>query len=414
MKKADKVSSLRKKVKREKKRQSTDRKKAVKNSRYRGRVDRWLLLFTVLLILVGIVTTTSASNYTVMVQTGKHWGLFLKSIFWTSLGAGIMYAASLVDYRKWKRLCIPMLVIGVILLLLIFTPLGSSVNGARRWLVITRGITIMPGEWAKMIMIIFAASYLSGQTLKQINSIKTFCFLAAVGGFYAGLILMQPNFSTALINILVIGTVWFIAGAYWKWLSVLSCVAVVIGAKSILMAEYRMKRLFAFFDITANQSGDNFQIIQSLVAISSGGLSGVGPGNSIQKKLYLPEAQNDFIFSIIGEEFGFIGIMILMLLYVGFLYCGFKIIMREESFLALLLGGGIVSMIGIQLLLNIVVVTALLPASGIILPFVSFGGNAMLVTCMATGILMNISRQQDKKEQEEADRLSRESFQEIN
>lgn len=355
-------------------------------------VDFVLLFITVGLIVFGIVMVFSASYYTSINNTGNPYSYLIKDMVYGIIGIGVMlFIAGFVDYRKLKRFGGGFALGGVVLLVLVFTPMGYSSHGATRWL--NLGFTtIMPGEIAKLAIIIFTAKYLSERRHNIDNVIGTVGPLMLVLGVYITLIMMQPNMSTAMTVAFIMVAMLVVAGLNWKYFIGALAIGIVGIAGLTLTSEYRMERFTSFLNPFADPLGDGFQVCQSLLALGSGGLFGRGLGNSVQKTLYLPEPQNDFILAIIGEELGYIGIVLLMVVYVILIWRGIQIALRTEDRFGMLLASGIIMMIGIQVLLNIAVATSSMPPTGVTLPFVSYGGNALLLFCASMGILLNISR----------------------
>jgi len=358
--------------------------------------DFWLMLIVMILVIFGLIMVFSASYYYSLSQEGNAYKYLMKHGAWVLIGSAAMIAGALIDYRIYKKFAPALLIIGAVLLLLIFTPLGKEVNGATRWL--NLGITVMPGEWAKLFAIIFVAWYFS-EDPKRIDSIK-YGKLPMLGlmAVYGGLIIKQPNLSTAITVCGIIVCMMLVAGMSWKYIGI----AGAAGAGGIAFIVLFMKntywysRLTSFLDPFEDSLGEGYQAVQSLLALGSGGLSGVGLGKSVQKNLYLPEPQNDFILAIIGEELGYLGILALIIVYCCFIYRGTRVTMNAPDQFGVLLGSGIVLMVAIQVVLNIAVVTSSMPATGINLPFISYGGNALLIFMFCSGILINISRHEPR------------------
>lgn len=361
------------------------------------RVDFMLCALTVALIIFGVIAISSASYYWSMDRLGQTYGYLIKSTVWAVGGCIIMFVMSYVDYhifRKWYRL---IMFISVALLILIFSPLGHEAGGAVRWLRIGP-ITLMPGELAKLAAIIFTSGLLAR---KNVNDFKgAIAPLAVLCGVYGLLIMKQPNMSTAATVVLVIGALMFVAGLDKKYLAGLGIIGLAI-AVYLSTAEYRWKRVTSFLDPFEDPSGDSFQVVQSLMALGSGGLFGKGLGQSVQKNLYLPEPMTDFILAIIGEELGFIGIIVLIAAFSVLVWRGIKVAMNAPDKFGFYLAAGVSMMIGIQFAMNIAIVTSSMPPTGIALPFISYGGNAMMVFCAGMGIVLNISRQSKLQAQKE-------------
>ncbi|MFV0518516.1 MAG: putative lipid II flippase FtsW [Aminipila sp.] len=355
--------------------------------------DFILVLITLGLVIFGIIMVFSASYYTSINKTGNPYAYLIRDTVWAMLGLAAMMVTATIDYRFYGKIAKPAMITVVVLLLLLFTPLGIERNYATRWLGVG-GITIMPGELAKPAAIIFTAWFLSKDP-KRIKSLtKGVLPLFLLCGVYGGLIIMQPNLSTAITVCIIIVGIMFAAGLNYVYLGGLLgigaagfCVLLITNPDS-----HWMKRLTSFMDPFADPLNTGYQVVQSLLALGSGGLFGLGLGKSIQKNLYLPEPQNDFIFAIIGEELGFIGCVILMVCYIILVWRAIHIAINAADLFGTLLAAGIAIMIGIQVILNIAVVTSSMPPTGVTLPFVSYGGNALTIFMASVGILLNISR----------------------
>jgi len=295
----------------------------------------------------------------------------------------------------FRKFAYPGVILGLILLLLIFTPLGKDSHGAVRWLQIGP-VTMMPGEFAKAFAILFAARWLSDdpKRIQKGAGLKGIVPVGLVMVVYVALILKQPNMSTAMTVALILCGMMFVAGLKLFWIPVIGGVGAAACWFLLTMpgAEYRLQRYTSFLDPFADPLGAGYQVVQGMLAMGSGGLTGVGLGQSIQKTLYLPEPQNDFIFAIIGEELGFIGCLVLMIVYLILIWRCCHICLNAPELFSMLLASGITIMLAVQVLLNIAVVTSCMPPTGIILPFVSYGGNAQLIFMGAMGIMINISR----------------------
>ncbi len=355
--------------------------------------DFWLMLFTLMLVLFGLIMVFSASYYSSISQDGNPYGYFVRHGAWVIAGLAVMAFGALLDYRKYKKWAIPILIVSVILLVLVLTPIGQTTNGATRWIKIGP-VTIMPGEIAKIAAIIFVAWFLSEDAGRIKSLTRGILPLLGIIALYGALIVKQPNLSTAITVCGIIIAMMLVAGLKWRYVAT----AGGIGAAGILSIALFMKdtywynRLTSFTDPFQDALGDGYQAVQSLLALGSGGLFGVGLGKSVQKNLYLPEPQNDFILAIIGEELGYIGVLLLIALYCLFIWRGIHIALNAPDQFGLLLASGIVLMVAIQVILNIAVVTSSMPPTGINLPFISYGGNALLIFMFSAGVLLNISR----------------------
>lgn len=358
-----------------------------------------LVILTIGLVIFGIIMVFSASYYQSINETsqsgeGNPYSYLTRDVMWAVLGFGVMLFTAVFDYRKYRKFAIPVLVASFVLLILLMIPgVGKTGGGATRWIGVG-GLTIMPGEIAKIALIIFVAWFLSEKPQRIKSFTRGILPLFGVCVVYGGLILAQPNMSTAITVVAIVILMMFVAGMSWFYCGGLVGMG-VLGIAGIILANpdsHWAKRITSFTDPFADPLGEGFQVVQSLMALGSGGLFGVGLGKSIQKNLYLPEPQNDFILAIIGEELGFIGILLLLTAYVILIWRGIHIAVNAPDQFGTLLASGITIMVAIQVLLNVAVVTSSMPPTGITLPFVSYGGNALMLFMGSMGILLNISR----------------------
>lgn len=350
---------------------------------------------TALLVIFGTVMIFSASYYSAIGESGDPYAYLKKQLVWVAIGTVLLWICYKIDYHVWGRLYMVAFFAGLVLLALVFTPLGIEDMGATRWIGI-QGVpfTIMPGECAKVAAIVFVAGYLDRNPRIVESLTRGVIPVIAVAGLYFALIMGQPNMSTGMTVCIIVGGMLLVAGAKWKHLFGLIGLALVGGMALIFMDEdgYRYERMLSFLDPFQDALGNGWQVVQSLLALGTGGLTGLGLGNSIQKNLYLPEAQNDFILAIIGEELGFIGVVCLMTVYLILIWRGCHIAINAPDFLGMMLAAGITIMIGVQVAINVAVVTSSMPPTGIILPFISFGGNALMIFMACIGILLNVSK----------------------
>lgn len=357
-----------------------------------NQMDFTVTVVTTMLIVFGIMMVTSASYYSSLSEGGPYYYL-IRELIWVASGSALLWLGTVIDYHVYQKFGWPILIFSFVLLLLVLTPLGVERNNAQRWLGFG-GFTIMPGEIAKISAILFVAWFLSQKEDLILSFKKGILPLLVITGVYGALIMKQPNMSTAIIVAVIILGMMFIAGLKWRYLVSLGLLGVAGGVGLILTDStgYRMKRVLSFMDPFADPLGNGYQVCQSLMALGSGGLFGVGLGKSIEKNLYLPEPQNDFILAIIGEELGYLGILILMICYLVLIYRGIMIAVNAKDRFGMLVASGITIMIGVQVLMNVAVVTSSMPPTGVTLPFVSYGGNAMWLFMGSIGILLNISK----------------------
>ena len=367
----------------------------IKRARKTG--DFVIVLLTLALTVFGVIMVFSASYYSALSKTGNAYAYLIRDGIWAVAGLIAMFVLSRINYKTYRKWAFPILIASIILLIALFIPhVGTTTNGATRWIELGP-ITIMPGEIAKIAAIIFVSSYLS-TSAEKIYQLKSILFLLALCGIFGGLIMFQPNMSTAITVVGIIVAIMFVAGLELKYLGAAGVLGVVAGCLLIFTDKdgYRLSRAVSFTEPFADPLGAGYQVCQSLLALGSGGLFGLGLGKSIQKNLYLPEPQNDFIIAIIGEELGFIGVLLLMAAYLVLIWRCVHICINAPDRFSMLLASGITSMLAIQVILNIAVVTSSMPPTGIILPFVSYGGNALLIFTGAMGIMLNISHHSAK------------------
>lgn len=361
--------------------------------RLKRRSPDFILFLTVLMLLsIGIVMVFSASQYVTIIRYQNAFYFFERQMLWALIGVTAMIVMMNFEYFKIKRWIGPIVIIAFILLILVLIPgIGKEVNGSRRW--INLGfMSFAPAELVKLCLIAFVAFGLSKkQELVQSFSQGLMPYLLVMGAA-AGLILLQPDLGTAVTLCGTIMIMFLAAGAKMSHLFGLGMTGVAAVGLAIYFEPYRMKRFLAFLDPAADPQGSGYHIIQSLYALGSGGLFGMGLGQSKQKFLYLPENHTDFIFAIIGEELGFIGASLVILLFILLVWRGLKIAITSPDPFASLLATGITCGIALQAIINIGVVTGSMPVTGVPLPFISFGGTSLLFTLMGVGILLNISK----------------------
>lgn len=367
----------------------------------KGKPDYWLLLSVLALLGIGLVMIYSASSVATLTDYNDPYYYLNRQGLWAGLGLFTMAVMSRISYRQWNRWALPVMGVSIILLLCVLHPsIGRVVNGARRWIEIG-GQRFQPSEFAKLALIIFTASGLSKNRHKLKNVITGRLSYVILAGGICGLILLQPDLGTAVAIGGTAFIMWFAAGFPILYLGGLVFLSVPILRHTILMEEYRRNRLLSFLDPWADPLGDGYHIIQSLLALGSGGLFGVGLGNSRQKLFYLPERHTDFIFSILGEELGLLGAAGVILLFLLFAFRGYRIAVMAPNMFSSLLAVGITTMICLQAGVNIGVVSGSIPITGITLPFISYGGSSLIPALAGVGILLNISQHTKAAEENE-------------
>lgn len=321
----------------------------------------------------------------------KQQGLFL------IVGFFLILFISKINYQKYYEKSSIIFLICIILLILVLIPgIGKIRNGSRSWFGIGP-LGIQPSEFAKLGLIILTSKYLANSN-KFVKNLKQGVFpILFVLFFVFGLIMLQPDFGTGMIIVVSIIAMLFVAGVNMKFFFALGGLGAIGIVILILIAPYRMDRITSFINPWSDPLGTGFQIIQSLYAIGPGGLFGMGFLNSRQKHFYLPEPQTDFIFSIISEEFGILGICIVSFFFLTILYCGIKIALKADTLFGKYLAFGMIFQILIQAVMNLMVVIGMIPVTGVTLPFLSYGGSSLLVSMISIGIILNISRQSSVK-----------------
>ena len=355
--------------------------------------DGTLALILALLMMCGLLTLFSATYYKAVDQ-GDALLEVKKQLIGVGLGAFLMLLTSRIPYSFWQKPRVVMLALtgSFALLVLVLIPgIGVYVNGSRRWLNIA-GMSFQPSELAKIASVMYLASTLSFR-LKQVERLWTGILpLLVIPAAMFLLVLQQPNLSTAGSIMIVAILMMLLAGAKWKHLSLMGVAGLAVGFAYAWVEPYRRERLLSFRNPFAQMSDEGYQLSQSLIAIGSGGLFGRGLGQGRQKFSYLPYPESDFIFAIIGEDFGLFGCCVVILLFVAFAIAGMRIALNCQDRYGCLLAAGITAMISVQAFINIGVVVGILPTTGLPLPFFSAGGTSISLLMAAVGILFNISR----------------------
>ena len=354
--------------------------------------DMWLFGVAVVLLSAGVVMVYSASAIVAADRFQDPYFFLKKQLFWALLGAVAMLVAVRVDYRHLEKLMVPVLIVAAVLLVLVLVPpFGQAINGTRRW--IRLGVvSFQPAELAKLALVIYLAAFLARRQ-EQLSDIRRGLLPPLlVAGMFAALVFVQPDLGNCLTLIALTFGLLYLAGAPMRYLGWALAPAVPLLIIAIYAAPYRWRRMTAFWDPWSDARGSGFQIIQSWLAFGNGGLLGQGIGGSRQKLFYLPESHTDFIFAVVGEELGFVGATGIIVLFVVLIWRGLRVGIRAPDAFGAYLALGITVLIATQTLVNLGVVTGSLPTKGLPLPFISFGGSALLMTMLSTGVLLNISQ----------------------
>lgn len=354
-----------------------------------GMMDQPYLLLTLLLLAIGLLMLFSASYARAYYVTKNSATYFTSQLLFAVVGVGAMFFISRVPYSWYQKYCLFIYVAAVVLLLLVLV-VGTNVNGATRW--INFGFTqFQPSEIAKFALIVTLAAIMSANQ-QTVGSFRVLMLCGVAFGIFALLLILEPHFSCTIIIAMVTLCMMLIGGCNWKYLTAF----LIVGAGALLLmllsGGYTSARLTAWRNPEADPLDSGLQILQSEYAIGSGGLLGLGFGKSRQKYLYLPEEHNDYIFSIICEELGLLGAVCILILFALLIIRGYWIAMHARDRFSMLLAAGLTTLLAVQVILNVAVVTNLLPATGIALPFFSSGGTALLMQLGECGIMLNISR----------------------
>lgn len=350
-------------------------------------VDHTFLTLVILMIIAGLVMQFSASAPTGSTKFGNSYHFIIRQLTFTAGGLAAMFTIASIDYRKYKKWSIPAMFVCMVLLFLVLTPLGTSHNGSQRWLWI-----FQPSELTKFVMAAYCAYMIELGTF-DVTKVRNLVPYIMVVGIVAALMLCETHLSGCIIIVSIAAVVLLVGGASAKLFLTCGAGAGVLGYFCIkFFMPNRWARVVSFFDPFADMTGDGYQVIQGLYAIGSGGLFGRGLGQSIQKSTYLPEPYNDFIFTIVCEELGFIGAIAIIALFCAIIFHGLKIAFRAQDKFGMLTVIGIMAQIGIQTAFNIAVATSSIPCTGISLPFFSYGGTAIIVLLAEMGFVLSVSR----------------------
>ncbi len=359
------------------------------------RTPVFLTLFAVTMILtaLGAVMVLSASAAPSISETSSAWSLFRRQLMWIGMGTVAMFITMRVDYHRWRILAVPSLVGSVLLLALVVTPgVGITINGSTRWLGVG-GITVQPSEFVKLALVLFVADLLARPGRPIDNTAITVRPITFVTGIVVVLLALQPHLGAIMVAGALVFAMMFLAGARLGPLALVGFGGTAIAGAMVLYEPFRRARVLSFLDPGSDPTGVGYQSLQALHAITSGGWSGVGLGASYAKWGFLPYAHSDFIFAIIAEELGLIGAAATLLLFIALGVAGMKAAYRAPDRFGMLLAVGITTWVIVQALLNLGAVMAVLPITGVTLPFLSLGGSSVVVTLTSMGILMNVARQ---------------------
>jgi cell division protein FtsW len=346
----------------------------------------------VLLNLTGLVLILSASSVTSLYDYGSPWYQFTRQLMWVGV-AGVAFVLALrTDYRTWRPLTRWLLRVTVVLLAAVLIPgVGVEVNGSSRWLGVGQ-LRVQPSEIAKLAVLLYVADLLARRAHRIGDTQLSFRPVLVVLGIVAGLIMLQPNLGTTILIFTIVFVMLVVAGIPWKHLALLATAAVTAGAAFAVLTPWRMQRLLAFRDPWADPHNTGYQNLQSNAALANGGFAGTGIGMGRAKYGFLPEAHTDFIFSVLGEEAGFVGGVLLVAVFLAFGVLGVRVALKAPDQYGTLVATGITTWFLFQAFVNIGAAVGVLPVVGVPLPFVSFGGSSLVINMLAAGVLLNIAR----------------------
>lgn len=352
--------------------------------------DRVLFTAVVLLVGLGLVMVYSASTPMVRAQGHALNPFLLKQLIAATVGFLGMALVMHLDYRRLRDPRVVYTLLAGVVVLLVAVLFGPELNSTRRWLFFA-GVSIQPSELAKLALVPFLA-YQIDRKLELVNSRELLLPVAATTGLLSGLIVLQPDLGTAVLLIATAVTLLFLAGLSWRFLAAATAIALPLVWFLVISVPYRRARLFAFLDPEKDPLGSGFQALQSLIAVGSGGVLGLGPGESVQKLYFLPYPHSDFIFAIVAEELGLVGGLLVVGLFALLLWRGLRAGLRAPDPFGRFLGWGFAILLALQAFLNISVAIALVPTKGIPLPFLSYGGSSLVASLVACGVLLNVSQ----------------------
>jgi cell division protein FtsW len=342
--------------------------------------------------IVGLVMILSASSVAALSDYGSSWYFFDRQFLWAVVGVVAFVVAARVDYHVWRRLAPFALVAAFGLLFVVLVPgIGITVDGSRRWLGYGP-LRLQPSEFAKIALLMYAADVLTRRAA-QLHDPRAWRPVVVVLGGVAALVMLEPDLDSTVVLAMIAFALLILAGVPRRQLVQIALIGVALAAMLSVAAPYRRARVFAFLHPSSDTSNTGYQIMQSLIALGSGGVNGVGLGAGRAKWMFLPNAHTDFIFAIIGEELGFVGCLLVLGLFAGFGLVGFHVARRAPDMFGALLAGGVTVWIVGQAAINLGAVVGVLPVSGITLPFLSAGGSSLVIAMLAAGMLANVARQ---------------------
>ncbi len=352
----------------------------------------FIFIISMLLLVLGIIMVSSASMSFGENYFNDSFYVIRKQIVWSIASIVLLLVFNKIDYHKIAKISNLLMLIGIGLLILVLIPgIGIEVGGSKRWINFIF-FSVQPSELIKLIVIIYLSDILN-KKYREIYKIKTLLFPPLIFILIATLLIfIEPDFSAAIVLWLIVFIIFYVGEVRLKHILSILSIWALFSTVYLFLEDYRIERIFAFLNKSSAQSSSNFQLNQSLIALGSGHIFGVGLGNSLQKYSYLPEANTDFIFSIIGEELGLVGTILVVILFFMFAFFGIRIALKAKDYLGRLIAIGITSMIVIQAIMNMFISVGLVPVTGMTLPFISYGGSSLVTNMISVGILLNVSK----------------------
>lgn len=360
-------------------------------------IDFYLLLSVIFLTSVGLLMVYSTSSIYALDNFNDSTYFLKRHLIFLTIGVGLMLFVMNLNYNALKKIAFFVYLFGIILLILVLIPgIGKEVGGARRWIDIG-AFSFQPAEVTKYFLVIYLAHLFSKNKGKQQSFSTTVIPYLLITGFYISLIMLQPDFGMALILLTLFFSMLFVSEVSMKYIFGLGFTSLLFVGLGVLSSDYRLKRVFSFMDPWKDPLGQGYQTVQSFVAFCLGGLSGTGLGEGAQKLYYLPQVYTDFIFSLIGEEMGFIGVIAVVLGYALLIIRSFKIALNAPNFFGFYLVFGCVLLLALQASVNMSVSVGLFPTKGLTLPFISYGGSSLISSLAAVGLILSVSKKSLKK-----------------
>ncbi len=357
--------------------------------------ERLMIGLVLVLVSFGLVMVYSASSATAVLTDTNPSGLVLRQAIAAALGVAAFVVMSRMNPAALRRLSRPLLVVAVVLLVAVLVPgIGTTVNGSQRWITLGAFGQIQPSELAKLAVVLWIAAAIAKEParVRRKDGLVPYLGVAAVPAL---LILVEPDLGTTVVLLVAAAAVLAVAGARPRQLAAAGAGAVVLGGFAIMFADYRRDRLFAFIDPWSDQGGAGFQAVQAQLALGSGGVTGVGLGDGIQKAFYLPEADTDMILAAVGEELGLVGVFAALAAFALFAITGYRIALGAPDLHLQLVAAGVTTLVVGQAVVNIGAVLGMMPVTGVPLPFISSGGSSLIVVLASAGLLVNIARRSD-------------------